>query len=100
MSFESELARGRFRVPECARCRAATWPHTAACPSCLGPVTLRAGEPEGEVVECSGEGGAYFCLVDFGGARLVASSGRARGPGERVRMARCGMRGSRCFFEI
>lgn len=99
MSFESELAAGRFRIPECAGCRRAVWPPAGSCPACLGGVGLRAGDPGGTVVECSARDGRRFGLVDFGGGvRLIAGLGGAR-EGDAVRITACGIRGGRWFFE-
>ncbi len=91
MSFRSELARGRFCIPECAACRRVVWPASEICSRCMGPVSLRRGSFEGRILEYSGQGGRYFCMVEFegGAVRVMAEISQAPRVGQAVRMRRC-----------
>ena len=90
MSFRSELARGRFCIPECTECGRVVWPASEICSRCMGPVSLRSGSFEGRILEYSGQGGRYFCMVEFEGAvRVMAEISQAPRVGQTVRMRRC-----------
>lgn len=90
MRFAEELARGRFCIPECTACGRIAWPASDTCSMCLGKVSLRDGDFEGRVLECSRQGSRHFCLVEFEGAvRIMAEISEMPRIGQTVRMRRC-----------
>lgn len=92
MRFATELALGRFCIPECTACKKIVWPASDTCGMCLGRVSLRSGDFEGRVLECSGQGGRHFCLVEFEGAvRVIAEIPEEPKIGQAVRMRGCGV---------
>jgi len=113
--FESALAEGVFRVPECTVCSCVVWPPSEFCSRCLGAVSLRPQNsredaPSGHIVELSSDNtGAYFCLAELehGNIRLIASlrSDHPPSPGDGVILASCGIDADRygiaCYrFEV
>ena len=92
MRFTDELARGRFCIPECTACKRIVWPASDICGLCTGVVSLRSGDFEGHVLECSGQGGRHFCLVEFEcTVRVIAEIPMEPEIGQAVRMRRCGV---------
>lgn len=85
-----------LRVSRCTRCGLVSWPPAGHCSGCLARTEPADGPRTGVVVEYSRRDGTYFCVADFGGARMMCAMGKGspRPPevGMRVRLAR-GMRG-------
>ncbi|RNJ77075.1 MAG: hypothetical protein EB829_07090 [Nitrosopumilus sp. H8] len=100
MTFESELAEGRFRIPECASCKKTVWPPTPYCSRCLGPVRLSDGDHTGTIAEFSRKDGEYFCMVEFGDVRILAGIRDAPKVGQKVGICRCGISNGDYFFEV
>jgi len=44
MSFEFELSKGQFMIPECTECKKIVWPPTEFCDNCFGEICLKKGE--------------------------------------------------------
>ena len=44
MSFEKELEKGQFCIPECTVCKKLVWPPSEFCDKCNGKISLRKEE--------------------------------------------------------
>ena len=44
MSFESDLSKGIFSIPECRSCNKIIWPPSEFCNQCFGTVNLKKAE--------------------------------------------------------
>ena len=53
MSFETELSKGKFSIPECLTCKKIIWPPSEFCDNCNGETSLKKGEFEGKIIEFS-----------------------------------------------
>ncbi|RNJ76821.1 MAG: hypothetical protein EB828_02305 [Nitrosopumilus sp. D6] len=100
MTFESELAGGRFCIPECISCKKTVWPPAPRCSHCLGRVRLQDGNHTGTVIEFSKKENEYFCMVEFGAARIMAGIKHSPKVGQKVRVCRCGIRDGDYYFEV
>ncbi|MCA9827724.1 MAG: hypothetical protein KC444_04940 [Nitrosopumilus sp.] len=101
MSFEAELEKGEFSIPECRSCDMVIWPPSEFCNRCFGPVSLRRGEFEGKVIEFSRQDNLYFCLVEFEkDVRILARTSESPEIGKRVKMSRCGISNGSYFFQV
>ena len=65
MSFESELSKGVFSVPECRSCNKVIWPPVEFCNRCFGTVNLKKGEFDGNVIEFSRQNNEYFVWLNL-----------------------------------
>lgn len=101
MSFEAELEKGEFSIPECKSCDRVIWPPSEFCNKCFGLVSLRRGEFEGKVIEFSRHDNEYFCLVEFEkDIRILASILESPKIGKMVKMSRCGISNGSYFFQV
>ena len=53
MSFENELEKGQFYLPECISCKKLVWPPSEFCDRCNGKTSLKKEEFEGKIIEFS-----------------------------------------------
>ena len=53
MSFEKELEKGQFCIPECIVCEKLVWPPSEFCDKCDGETSLKKEEFEGKIIEFS-----------------------------------------------
>ena len=65
MSFESELSKGKFLIPECDVCKKFVWPPSEFCNACMGKTSLREDDFKGTVIEFSRQNEHYFCIVEI-----------------------------------
>ena len=65
MSFEKELEKGQFCIPECMVCKKLVWPPSEFCDKCDGETSLKKEEFEGKIIEFSRQNEEYFCMVEF-----------------------------------
>ena len=65
MSFESELVKGTFCIPECTICKKIVWPPVEFCSNCFGTVSLKKGDFKGKIIEFSRQNKEYFCIIEF-----------------------------------
>jgi uncharacterized protein len=63
MSFEEELSKGQFYIPECLVCKKIIWPPSEFCDKCSGETSLKKGEFEGKIIEFSKQNENYFCDI-------------------------------------
>ena len=101
MSFESDLSKGRFSIPECRSCNKIIWPPSEFCNHCFGIVTLKKGEFEGKIIEFSKQNNEYFCLVEFEkNIRVLAKILRIPEIGQKVKISKCGISNGSYFFHV
>ncbi|MDH5463376.1 MAG: zinc ribbon domain-containing protein [Nitrosopumilus sp.] len=101
MSFEAELRKGEFFIPECRSCDRVIWPPSEFCNQCFGPVSLRKKEYEGKIIEFSKQNNEYFCLVEFEkNVRVLARTLEEPEIGKKVRMSKCGISNGSYFFQV
>ena len=101
MSFESDLSKGRFSIPECRSCNKIIWPPSEFCNQCFGIVTLKKGEFEGKIIEFSKQNNEYFCLVEFEkNIRVLAKILRIPEIGQKVKISKCGISNGSYFFHV
>jgi len=101
MSFESELAQGRFYIPECNVCKKIVWPPTEFCNHCFGRVLLKKEGFEGKIIEFSRQNEEYFCLVEFNNTiRVMAKTSKIPQIGQIVKISKCGISNGGYFFYI
>jgi len=101
MSFESELSKGIFSIPECTYCNKIIWPPTDFCNRCFGTVNLKKGDFEGKVLEFSRQNDEYFCLVEFGeNLRVLAKILKIPEIGQIVKISKCGISDDGYFFLV
>ena len=101
MSFESELSKGKFCIPECSVCKKTVWPAAEFCNYCFGLVHLRKGEFKGKIIEFSKQNDEYFCLVEFENIiRIIAKSSHLPKNGETVKISKCGITDRNYFFYV
>ena len=65
MSFEKELKKGQFCIPECLKCKKCVWPPSEFCDKCNGETSLKKEEFNGKIIEFSRQNENYFCIVEF-----------------------------------
>jgi len=101
MSFESELTKGIFSIPECKSCDKIVWPPAEFCNQCFGSVNLKKGEYEGEIIEFSRQDNEYFCLVEFEkNVRVLAKILEIPEIGKKVKISKCGISNESYFFQV
>ena len=53
MSFENELEKGQFYLPQCLSCKKWVWPPSEFCDRCNGETSLKKKQFEGKIIEFS-----------------------------------------------
>ncbi len=101
MSFESELLKGKFCIPECMICKKIVWPPAEFCNHCFGQVSLKKGDFEGKIIEFSRQNEVYFCLVEFEKTiRVMAKILQIPEIGQIVKISKCGILNGNYFFYV
>jgi len=101
MSFESELSKGKFTIPECTECKKIVWPPAEFCSNCFGQTRLKKGVFEGKIVEFSKQNDTYFCLVEFENTiKIMAKMLETPKINQMVKISKCGISNDNYFFEI
>ena len=101
MNFESELSQGKFCIPKCTICMKTVWPDSDFCNHCFGPVSLKTGDFEGEIIEFSRQNDEYFCLVEFEGVvKIIAKISKTPKIGQTVKISKCGISDGNYFFYV
>ena len=101
MNFESELTKGIFCIPECAKCKKIVWPPSDFCNHCFGKVCLKKGDFEGKIIEFSRQDEDYFCLVEFEETiRIMAKISESPRVGQIVKITKCGISNGSYFFNV
>jgi len=101
MSFELELKKGIFSIPECKSCDKVVWPPTEFCNQCFGTVNLKKGEFEGKIIEFSKQNNEYFCLVEFEkNIRVLAKILKVPEIGKKVKISKCGISNGSYYFQV
>jgi uncharacterized protein len=101
MSFESELSKGQFCIPECMTCKKIVWPPSEFCDNCNGETSLKKGEFEGKIVEFSKQNENYFCMVEFfDSIRLMAKMNTSPKKDQIVKISKCGISEGSYFFHV
>jgi uncharacterized OB-fold protein len=101
MSFESNLSKGVFTIPECPMCNKIIWPPTEFCNQCFNTVHLKKGKFEGKVIEFSKQNNEYFCLVEFEkNLRVLAKILQIPEIGQKVKISKCGIFNGGYFFQV
>lgn len=101
MNFESELAKGKFMIPECSVCKKIVWPPTEFCDDCFGPVSLKKGEFEGKIIEFSKQNNDYFCVIEFENTiKIMAKMSEIPEIGQMVKISKCGISNEGYFFYV
>jgi len=101
MSFETELSKGKFSIPECLACKKIVWPPSEFCDNCNGETSLKKGEFEGKIIEFSRQDKDYFCMVEFlDSIRLIAKMTTNPKKDQIVKISKCGISNGDYFFEI
>ena len=101
MNFETELSQGKFMIPECGVCKKIVWPPTEFCNDCFGPVFLKNGNFEGEILEFSKQNNDYFCLVEFEkNIKIMAKMSETPKIGQMVKILKCGISNGSHFFIV
>ncbi len=101
MSFESELSKGQFCIPECLACKKIVWPPSEFCDNCNEITSLKKGDFEGKIIEFSKQNEDYFCMVEFyNSIRLMAKMSKIPKKDQIIKISRCGISNGSYFFEI
>ncbi len=101
MSFESELSKGQFCIPECLVCKKIVWPPSEFCDNCNEITFLKKGDFEGKIIEFSKQNEDYFCMVEFyNSIRLMAKMSKIPKKDQIIKISRCGISNGSYFFEI
>ena len=101
MSFESELSKGQFCIPECMICKKIVWPPSEFCDNCNGETSLKKGEFEGKIIEFSKQNENYFCMVEFfDSIRLMAKMNTSPKKDQIVKISKCGISEGSYFFHV
>ena len=101
MSFNSELKKGNFCIPECTICKKIIWPPSEFCNHCFGKVSLKKGDFEGKIIEFSRQKEDYFCLVEFKDTiRIMTRISQTPKVGQSVRITKCGITDGNYFFKV
>ena len=101
MSFEKELEKGQFCIPECTVCKKLVWPPSEFCDKCNGKISLRKEEFEGKIIEFSRQNEEYFCVVEFGNSiRIIAKMMTLPKKDQIVKISKCGISERSYYFQI
>ncbi|MBL7001530.1 MAG: hypothetical protein ISR80_02055 [Nitrosopumilus sp.] len=101
MSFDSELSKGKFCVPECIVCKKIIWPPTEFCNHCFGLVSLKNRDIEGKIIEFSRQNEDYFCVVEFEDTiKIMAKIQQPPNIGQIVKISKCGISNGNYFFYV
>ena len=101
MSFENELEKGRFYLPECLPCKKWVWPPSEFCDRCNGETSLKKEEFEGKIIEFSKQNDNYFCIVEFyDSIRIMAKMTTCPKKDQIVKISKCGIIEGSYFFHI
>ena len=101
MSFENELEKGRFCIPECLSCKKLVWPPSEFCNKCNGETSLKKEEFEGKIIEFSRQNDDYFCIVEFyNSIRIMAKMTTCPKKDQIVKISKCGIVDGSYFFHI
>ena len=101
MSFENELEKGQFYLPECILCKKWVWPPSEFCDRCNGKTSLKKEEFEGKIIEFSKQNDNYFCIVEFyDSIRIIANMTTCPKKDQIVKILKCGINDGGYFFHI
>ena len=101
MSFENELEKGQFCIPECLSCKKLVWPPSEFCDKCNGETSLKKEEIEGKIIEFSRQNDDYFCIVEFyNSIRIMAKMTTYPKKDQIVKISKCGIVDGSYFFHI
>jgi len=101
MSFESELSKGQFTIPECTECKKIIWPPTEFCNNCFGEICLKTGIFEGKIIEFSKQNEEYFCMVEFENTvKVMAKMLKTPKIDQIVKISKCGIVDGSYFFQV
>ncbi|AFS80817.1 hypothetical protein NKOR_04645 [Candidatus Nitrosopumilus koreensis AR1] len=101
MSFELELSKGNFTIPECITCKKIVWPPSEFCSHCLGKVSLKEGDFQGRIIEFSRQNKECFGIVEMENSiKIMAKILGEPHVDQTVKIAKCGMREGNYFFEV
>ncbi|KAF6244455.1 hypothetical protein [Nitrosopumilus sp. b2] len=101
MNFESEIAQGKFFIPECTVCEKIVWPPAEFCNNCMGTVSLKKGDFMGKILEYSVHNEAYFCIVEIENTfRIMAKISEKPHIGQDVKISKCGINNGNYFFQV
>jgi len=101
MSFEKELVKGRFYIPECKVCEKLVWPPSEFCDNCNKEISLKKEEFEGKIIEFSRQNEEYFCVVEFcDSIRIMAKMMTLPKKDQIVKISKCGIIKGSYYFHI
>ncbi|MEK9681934.1 MAG: hypothetical protein VW081_03515 [Nitrosopumilus sp.] len=101
MSFEEELSKGSFLIPECTVCKKLVWPPTEFCDDCMGKTRLKEGNFQGKIIEFSKQNDDYFCIVEMESSfRIIAKMTNEPQIDQYVKISKCGINEGNYFFEV
>ena len=101
MSFEKEISKGNFLIPECTVCKKIVWPPTEFCSVCMGKTTLKEGGFQGKIIEFSKQSEDYFCIVEIEDSfRIMAKMCKEPNIDQIVKISKCGINEGNYFFEV
>jgi uncharacterized OB-fold protein len=101
MSFEKELEKGQFCIPECMECKKLVWPPSEFCDKCNGEISLKKEEFKGKIIEFSRQNENYFCMVEFfDSIRIMAKMTTCPQKDQIVKISKCGIIDNNYFFHI
>jgi uncharacterized protein len=101
MSFEKELEKGQFCIPECLECKKWVWPPSEFCDKCNGETSLKKEEFKGKIIEFSRQNEDYFCMVEFyDSIRIIAKMTTCPKKDQVVKILKCGISEGSCYFQI
>jgi len=102
MTFEDELRKGNFQIPECTNCKKIVWPPSYFCNHCFSDIRWRKCSNEGKIIEFSKQNDHYFCLAEFENSVKIMGKIYSGIPDKdkQVRIERCGMKNEDYFFEF
>ena len=101
MSFEKELEKGQFCIPECLECKKWVWPPSEFCDKCNGETSLKKEEFKGKIIEFSRQNEDYFCMVEFyDSIRIIAKMTTCPKKDQTVKISKCGIIDGSYFFHI
>jgi len=101
LSFEFELSKGEFCIPECVSCKKIVWPFAEFCNHCFGSISLRKGDFKGKIIEFSRQDEQYFCLVEFENTiRIIAKISHTPKIDQKVKITKCGITSGNYFFYV
>ena len=101
MSFEKELEKGQFCIPECMVCKKLVWPPSEFCDKCNGKTSLKKEEFDGKIIEFSRQNEEYFCMVEFcDSIRIMAKMATCPKKDQMVKISKCGIDKNNYFFHV